>query len=313
MKRTLAALLLLLVCWGCTRESAKQSGPVTSGGPSSESGVALPVITYADLTTPDATAGNPLVVSYTAAGGEGRPEMFTFRWYVDGALVDGANRKVLEQQNFRKGSRVEAEVIPTDGKQQGAPFRTKAVVIKNTPPVVLSAVLNPVPIFVGELVSVNATGQDRDGDTVTFEVQWLVNSKNATANEKGQLNTAGLKKRDSIAAMVTPFDGEDRGTPIFTSYIAISNRNPDITSTPPSGLQNGVYLYQVTAEDKDGDPILYKLVTAPPGMTIDRATGSIKWDAPSGGDKQQLTVKIAADDGDGGVSYQEFSMTLEQK
>jgi len=313
VKRTLTALLVLMVCWGCNREPATPGGPGTSGAPSPEGGIPLPVITYADIAPPDPTAENALAVSYTALGGEGRPELFTFRWYVDGTLVDGANGNVLEQQNFRKGSRVEAEVIPTDGKRQGAPVRTRAVIIRNSPPVVVSADLSPVPIFTGDLVSVNAAGQDRDGDTVIFEVQWLVNSKNVAASEKGLLNTAGLKKRDVISAMVTPFDGADRGAPVFTSYLSISNRNPDITSTPPAGLQNGVYLYQVAAMDKDGDPVSYSLVAAPPGMTIDRATGEIKWSPPLSPDRQQMTVKVAAEDGDGGVSYQEFSLTIEMR
>lgn len=307
VKRLFAVLVLLALCLGCTKE---QGSP---GGPSPDGGLPIPVVNFAEIVSPSPTSENPLSLQFGTVSGESRPEFFTFKWYVDGTVVDGVNVNVLEPNNFRKGSKVEAEVIPTSGKRLGSPFRTKALIIKNTPPVVTSASLRPVPAFAGDIISVAAESRDRDGDTVTYEIQWLVNSASASGNEQGQLNTAGLKKKDRISAMVTPFDGEDRGTPFPTNYLVLSNHNPDITSVPPSGLQNGTLSYQVTANDPDGDAVTFSLAAAPPGMTIDKNTGSITWDAPVVQARQQITVKIAADDGDGGVSYQEFTMNLEMR
>jgi len=46
-------------------------------------------------------------------------------------------------------------------------------------------------------------------------------------------------------------------------------------------------------------------------MTIDRATGLIRWEVPKQvSEKQEIVVKIAVDDGDGGVSDQEYSLIL---
>jgi hypothetical protein len=227
--------------------------------------------------------------------------------------VEGVTGNFLEPQNFKKGSKVEAEIIPTDGKRTGAPFRAKPVIVKNTLPTVTSAALRPVPAFVGDMLSVDAAGGDRDNDTVTFEVQWMVNNANVSGNEKGQLDTSGLKKKDRITAMVTPFDGEDRGQTQPTNYLMLSNRNPDILSQPPSALQDGIYVYQVVAKDQDGDPLTYGLVTAPSGMTIDRNSGLIRWQPPVGEKQQQLSVKISVDDGDGGMAYQEFTINLEMR
>ena len=308
MKRLLAVLMLVALCWGCSKE---QGRPVTSGGPGG--GVPLPVLSSAAIVTSDPISANPLSLQFATDSGEARMEFFTFKWYVDGTAVDGVNTNVLEPERFRKGSKVEAEVIATDGTRMGPPFRTRPVTIKNSPPAVTSANIQPVPAFAGDVLSVSASGSDRDNDTVKFEVQWLVNGASAAGNEQGQLSTAGMKKKDRITAMVTPFDGEDHGTPEPTNYLVLSNRNPDITSAPPSGLQNGTLTYQVVAKDEDGDTITYSLVAGPPGMTIDKNTGLIKWDAPIVQAKEQITVKIAADDGDGGVVYQEFSMTLEMR
>jgi hypothetical protein len=270
-------------------------------------------VNFSEIVSPNPTSENPLSLQFATVSGESRPEFFTFKWYVDGTVVDGVSVNVLEPANFRKGSKVEAEVIPTDGKRRGAPFRTKAVIVKNAPPVATAASLRPVPAYAGDTISVAAEGTDRDGDAITFTVQWLVNGASVAGNAQGQLNTAGLKKKDRISAMVIPFDGEESGAPFPTNYLVLSNQSPDITSVPPSILQNGTFIYQVVANDPDRDSVTFSLVAGPAGMTIDRRSGSIRWDPPTVQSKQQITVKIAADDGDGGVTYQEFSINLEMR
>lgn len=309
VKRSLVVLMLLTLCWGCTKEQGPQSGQSASP----DGSLPLPVVNFAEIVSPTPTSENPLALQFATISGESRPELFIFKWYVDGTVVDGVSVNALEPNNFRKGSKVEAEVIPTDGKRLGAPFRAKALIIKNALPVVTSASLRPVPAFAGDTISVITEATDRDGDTISSEIQWLVNSANVAGSEQGHLNTAGLKKKDRISAMVTPFDGEERGTPYPTNYLALSNQNPEITSTPSSALQNGTFIYQVTANDPDRDPVTFSLVAAPPGMAIDKSSGLIKWDPPAVQSKQQITVKIAADDGDGGVAYQEFSINLDMR
>jgi len=312
VKRILLVLITLLVCWSCTKEQSTQGGPGASGA-ATDGGLPLPVVNYAEILSQTMTSESPLTLQFTTASGVTRPDLFIITWYVDGTVVEGAKGNVLEPQNFRKGSKVEAEITPTDGKVLGAPFRAKDMVVKNTPPVVTAAALRPVPAFAGDTLFVAAEGIDRDGDKITYEVQWLVNNANAAENDKGQLETTGFKKNDRITAMVTPYDGEDRGTPYPSTYLTLSNRNPDITSVPPEGLQDGVYVYQVVAKDLDGDPVTFSLVTAPAGMTIDKNSGLIRWQPPVSESRQQMSVKIAANDGDGGVVYQEYSVVLDVK
>lgn len=57
------------------------------------------------------------------------------------------------------------------------------------------------------------------------------------------------------------------------------NGGPIITSTPVTqfGLADQVYRYQLTANDPDGDPLVYKLLDAPLGAVIDQETGELLW------------------------------------
>jgi hypothetical protein len=65
----------------------------------------------------------------------------------------------------------------------------------------------------------------------------------------------------------------------------------------------------VQADDPDGDALLYGLETAPPGMAIDATSGLVSWTVSS-----ELAgthrVKISVEDGQGGVAWQEFEISI---
>src|SRR5262249_28543759 len=69
------------------------------------------------------------------------------------------------------------------------------------------------------------------------------------------------------------------------------NELPKITSTPPTlaGLGNE-FVYQLTANDPDGDPLTYSLAQAPAGMTID-TNGQITWQ-PTGAEFGANAVRV---------------------
>ncbi len=316
MKKIVFVLLfMMLVIQGCTRESGNQAGPAQRGpNAGAEQAGSLPKISFAEIVTTNPVSGTALTVKYTISNGAVNRQLIAFRWYVNGVPVDDATGDTLDPQYFGKGDTVEADVIPTDGARQETPFRTKSITIMNTPPVVTSARLTPVPAYPGDTVTVVPEGNDVDGDAITYQYQWIVNGKNVEGGEDGKYDTSQLKKKDIIAANVVPFDGEDRGSAVTTTYLALSDRVPDITSQPASGLQDGVYTYQVAAKDPDGDPVTYSLAEAPPGMTIESNTGLIRWQPEvDHAGARQVTVKVAADDGDGGVAYQQFSLNVELK
>ena len=71
------------------------------------------------------------------------------------------------------------------------------------------------------------------------------------------------------------------------------NEAPIITSTPITTATVGVlYTYNVNATDPDGDTLAYSLVVKPSGMTINSATGLIKWTPTAKGD-YPVTVKVS--------------------
>src|SRR5262249_51725970 len=97
----------------------------------------------------------------------------------------------------------------------------------------------------------------------------------------------------------------------FTLFVTAnsSNQDPRITSSPPTSVGLGrSYTYAVRATDPDGDPLSYRLLTAPAGMVID-AGGLIRW-TPTAAQFGPSSVNVCVEDGRGGVAEQPFTVNV---
>jgi RHS repeat-associated protein len=84
------------------------------------------------------------------------------------------------------------------------------------------------------------------------------------------------------------------------------NQPPSIVSTPPLQARAGEpYAYDVDARDPDGDTLVYSLPLAPPGMTIDPASGLVAW-TPELDQVGPFDVSTRATDPDGLFDDQGF-------
>ncbi len=95
------------------------------------------------------------------------------------------------------------------------------------------------------------------------------------------------------------------------SSTAPTNQSPIITSRPINRVMTSVgsadYIYQVAALDPDLDVLIFKLLYAPKGMTIDSMTGQIDWPAASFNDGSHK-VELQVSDGVGGMAHQRFKL-----
>src|SRR4030095_6377649 len=111
---------------------------------------------------------------------------------------------------------------------------------------------------------------------------WFVNGE-ARSDTGSLFKTDGLKSGDTIYANVRASDGANWTEPARTATVTVGSAHPEITSTPPGLREDGVFHYQVTAVDPDGDRRLrYKVEKGPDGMVIDDITGALIWRPQSG-------------------------------
>lgn len=300
---------------GCSPESPQAPGGVGRGSAASATRAASapggnqpPIVRSARIFPNPVLLKGSVLAQADGDDPDGDPVTFRYQWLANGASIPGENSATLMPRNLKRGDLLSVEVVPTDGKIEGSPYRAEAVPIANSPPEVTRIVL-PNVARAGDLIEAQMEGSDADGDAIAYTYRWWRNRKVVLEGERNALDTAGFARDDMIAVEVTPRDATDQGKPLQSLAIVISNSPPKITSLPPSAISQGLYQYGVTATDADGDRLTYALTTAPPGMNIDAASGRIEWPI-NPNTKGTFSVRVTVEDGRDGRAFQDFELRM---
>jgi choice-of-anchor A domain-containing protein/RHS repeat-associated protein len=122
-----------------------------------------------------------------------------------------------------------------------------------------------------------------------------------------QLGPQGLAAGATSAAIPLQFADPSAARFGFTiSLLGPGNQPPVFTSTAPTQASVGTpYSYQATASDPDGDPLTFRLLVGPAGMTINAGTGLVQW-TPTAAQAGNQDVTLQVSDGRGGTATQSF-------
>jgi len=230
--------------------------------------------------------------------GDGRIE-----WMVNGTPIEGRQEDSFPTGELRKGSAVQVRVRVGDRD-----LYSNVVTLVNSPPEIRSVRIVPEVVRPGDSIGVEAEGDDRDGDEVTFEYRW---EKNGRPAGTGSRMEGPLRRDDSISVRITPFDGEVRGNFLVVRR-DVMNYPPVIHGVFDAQLADDVYTGRVAADDGDGDPLSFALSESPPGMSIDPSTGAIRWTVPDGF-VGSAPVAVTVSDGHGGETAYPFTLTIREE
>jgi hypothetical protein len=300
VKNMLCMVIAVLGIFACTKQEPNQKtgtlpvgeAAATAARPSQKSTGSLNVKMLPEIPT----VMTDIQVVFTCTGN------VTYEWRRNNQIIVGEATAWLIKKQFVKGDNI-AVTIKCDG-QEG----TALVTIGNSPPSVLSVPFGPDDIHAGVDITVKPVGYDPDGDDVGFNYKWSVNGIDI-ANDSPILSGDHVKRGDKIALMVIPYDREGKGPPFASQNMVIPNGAPRILSSPPQEIHGGIYTYRVNAEDPDGDPITFSLVSAPAGMTIDSNTGVIAWPISQEASGDHV-VEIAAQDREGLKTTQKYTLSI---
>ena len=320
-----AVVIVASFLWGCSREPTPQAPPSAGGGApvaggSGPTGNRPPVIRSAVIFPASVTIETELRVEAQSEDMDGDPVTYRYQWLVNDTPVSGETAPQFKTDGLKNGDRITVELTPNDGKIDGAVLVTNPVTVGNTAPDIAEIHLEPVPVRRGELLKVKVIAGDPDGDPITLSYKWLVNDKEIPDAKTDTLDTKDFRKKDVLAVLVTVSDGKAPREGRAGLPAVIENSPPRFTSRPPAGItlvvpkdgglaREGMYEYAVTAVDPDEDPVTFELKQAPPGMTIDAATGKIAWKVTLENAGKHHVV-IAAKDNDKGVTQQDFDLDI---
>ncbi len=231
-----------------------------------------------------------------------------YAWRVNGRPARSSGN-TLTLGNTMKGDTIQVTVTATDGWDESDPV-TIQTTIGNVAPVLQSVTFDPLgTIHRGQVVTARPIAHDADGDALEYEYKWWVNDRELT-NTSDQLDTKRLKRGDQVIVWVVATDGRSRSNEIRSAPISVENSPPKIVSTPKNTGPEGTYVYEVKAEDPDGDRRLrFRLKTAPAGMTIDPIMGDLTWTPPADAEGSH-PVEVIVDDLQGGIASQRFSVDI---
>lgn len=268
-----------------------------------------PVIRRVSLQPVPLISHGPLSVSVEAQDLDRDEVRFRYRWFVNGKLVAERSIETMEPTIFKRGDQVVVEVVPSDGKSEGASVKSQSLVVGNSSPVVSHVTIEPNEEAFSRRVLAKADVMDPDGDSFSVTYRWSKNDKVVLEGESNELDITDLKTNDTIQVEVVAKDGTTTGKPLSSDVFSMNNTPPTIVSLPASAKKDGQYTYQVQANDPDGDALSYSLEVAPSGMTIHPQTGLVQW-TPAAGTRGSHQIRVVAKDLKGGFATQEFDLSL---
>lgn len=96
------------------------------------------------------------------------PVDFDFVWFRNEEMMPGEKSSTLSGLSFRRGDRIAIQVIPFDGTDHGETFRSRAVVVPNAAPDIVST---PPVNFKSRVYRYQVRAEDVDGDLLTYVLE----------------------------------------------------------------------------------------------------------------------------------------------
>jgi hypothetical protein len=128
----------------------------------------LPAVSGVSFDSLSPKKGVILKVSVKSFDPDGDPVRLTYKWVVNGRVVQEGEKNEYQLASEKKGDQVHCEVYPNDGHSPGTWSSTPIVEVRNSPPRLLSQ--PPPSAGPGGTFSYKVSAEDIDGDPVQIEL-----------------------------------------------------------------------------------------------------------------------------------------------
>lgn len=221
-------------------------------------------------------------------GDPGDTPQDTCEWIVSGVLQEGDGECSLPASATTKGQTVSCLITPSDGNETGDTAQSPTVSILNSAPSKPVISLGPesgdaLTIF---SCSVLEESTDADGDSISYETNWVVNGYSNPGSTTANVYPSNLVsadggpsagKGDEVACRVRATDGDSASNWIDSAAVILANAPPQgglALVGPSNATEADIILCQTTAvEDPDGDEVFWTYEWKINGEVLEGETG----------------------------------------
>jgi hypothetical protein len=294
---------------GCEANPSGVSADNTAGEERNTAPHTAPVVRMAWMTPVPLTRNAPLEVHVEAEAPNLGPVTIQYQWIVNGAPVAGATHPTFDPASLNPGDRVSVDLTPIAATGRGPLFHVGETSVHNSPPMIKAIAIQPTDARVTTPLQAVVEVVDADHDPVRLTFQWRRNEYVVKEGDDDRLVLTDVRVGDIVIVEATAADRHGMGRTARSTPVTIQNSPPSVTTAPPTPTNRDHYEYAVRASDPDGDPLRFRLASAPSGMTIGEASGLIVWRIPPGL-KGAQNAQIVIEDNRGGSVVQDIQLTL---
>lgn len=153
-------------------------------------------------------------------------------------------------------------------------------------------------------VTVNAT--DPENDSLTTSYEWSVNGQRVYGPDVPTFELKDYERGDTVSVTVRVRDGVNEVHATSDAYQLV-NADPRFEGKPTE--MRTIEGTRLEATDPDGDTVTFKMSGGPAGLTLD-ARGTLHYTGSETEPGGRYTLKIVAEDGQGGATTLELPLTL---
>lgn len=176
-------------------------------------------------------------------------------------------------------------------------------------PQIYDLTYKPAAFHVGSGVEVVPRLLHGSAKNVRYDCRWFVDGNEVEGVRSTSLSGEHFRRGDMISVEVVAVQGGQRGGPVRSGDVEVSNAPPEIVSTPPEQVAQGVFEYRIETVDADEDDLDISLAMAPEGMQLDAGSGTLVWQVAPG-TKGVFPVTLRVEDAYGGWASQSFELNL---
>lgn len=305
-------LIVLILAVGCGDDSHESVGPrsMLQSGTSDSAAATGPnraptieaVVTHPVRPMP----GRKVQVTARVSDLDDDPIEITYQWRTRSGRVLGEGR-VFDTTGLGPGSRLEVSISATDQKAT-SPATVHSFQLAER---ASSIGLVVIDASNGTMPGVTLKGvvelSDVQSGRVEADLEWTVNGEVVGTDD--ELLTARFVPGDIVILRARLANVARPGRPISSPPITLSRGEaPRISSKPLSGIEGGLFRYQIRAASDESDAELtYALLSGPDGMRVDAKTGIVQW-RPTTEQRGRFEIEVSATDQWGSGVGQSFAI-----